>query len=59
MKLLRSDREFILWWRGESACESDLPREYPCWAWQDTNGKYGLYLYRSDLERMLEEMNGA
>jgi hypothetical protein len=57
MKLLKNERQY----RGWSKTVGGLPNktiEYPCWGkvFWEVSGTFALYLYRSDLERMLKEM---
>jgi hypothetical protein len=58
MKLLKNEKDFINWSRVDLHIHESVyvgkPEEYPCWS--DYHSHVVIYLYRSDLERMLKEM---
>ena len=63
LALVRNKEEFEVWKKGYiyKGDIADDPIEYPCWArtvvtYWDHQGEEAVYLYRSDLERMLEAM---
>lgn len=64
MELLKNETDFLKWKKDNISTgdNAEQPMEFPCWVRKEAlysvynEDEKAVYLYRSDIERMLSEM---